>query len=388
VDQRLTVVTPIEGSPAHKAGVRPGDVIETIDGRAARGIELKEAVQRILGKPGTEVKLKVLHHDGIVEELTITRAQLQLRTLQGFRRGPDDRWVFTLDPEHKIAYVQLTQFSPTTAKELREALTALQKEGLKGLILDLRFCPGGLLDQALQVAKLFLREGLILTTRGPNKQERSFRADGKEAIADVPLVILLNEQTASAAEIVAGALSDHNRAVLVGSRSFGKGSVQSIVKLDEGGALKLTTAYHYLPSGRNIQKRPGEKVWGVDPTDGYYVPLTQSQLEALKKDAERRALIGLPKDEQLKYPARLTPRLIEEQHADPQLAAALRTMIARVTSGDYVKVGQAIDVLQDHVRQLEEMRQRREVLLKNLNQLDEEISNLQKGVDKKSREPR
>src|SRR5262249_11451344 len=159
-----------------------------------------------------------------------------------------------------------------TATEVEAAIDKLQKEGLKGLILDLRFCPGGLLNQGVDVGKLFLKEGTIVTIKGTKGLESVYKADGKP-VGDFPMLVLINAQTASAAEILAGALKDHNRAVLLGTRTYGKGSVQSILSVDGGGALKLTVALHYLPSGRNIQKHPGAKTWGVDPDDGFYVPL-------------------------------------------------------------------------------------------------------------------
>jgi carboxyl-terminal processing protease len=368
VDQRVMVVTPLEDSPALKAGIRPGDVIEAIDGHKAPG-DVQTAVKLILGKPGTQVKLKVVHADGVVEDLTITRAQLQLLSLHGFRRDGAGHWVYWLDPQQKIGYVQIAQFNSRTASDLRKVLQGLQKDGMKGLLLDLRFCPGGLLDQALSTCKLFLARGTILTTRGSNKEEKSWSADGKDTLGDFPLVVLLNEQTASAAEIVAGALRDHNRAVLVGSRSFGKGSVQALVALNEGGALRLTTAYHYLPSGRNIHRRPGAKTWGVDPTDGYYIPMPAMQLAALSQDAQQRALIHLKKEDQPKLPARMTPQLLEEKHADPQLAGALRTMVAKLTGGEFIKVGKSAAYLQEQMEKLETLRQRREALVRNLVEL-------------------
>jgi carboxyl-terminal processing protease len=374
---RLTVITPLEDSPAFKAGVRPGDIIEAIDGKPTAGITIQEAIKRILGPRGAVVKLKVIHTDGAVAELPITRTEIRFSSVAGFHRGDDDRWQLMLDDKNKIAYLRILQFSPRTGQEVRAALESLLKDGMKGLILDLRACPGGFLEQAVAVCRLFLSKGTILTTRGPNKQETSWKANGKDTLGDFPLVVLVNEQTASAAEIVAGALRDHERAVLVGTRTFGKGSVQMLVELKEGGALKVTTAYHYLPSGRNIQKRPGEKVWGVDPNDGFYLPLTAKQTEAMRLDAAQRNLVGLKKEERPKWPARLTPKIIEEQHADPQLAAALRTMTARLTGGEFIKVGQPGAVAQDHALRLEEMRQRRETLQRDLQQLERAISDLQ-----------
>jgi carboxyl-terminal processing protease len=377
-DQRLTVASPLEGSPAHKAGLRPGDFIESIDGKSTHGMSLPAAVQLILGKPGTVVKLKVVHPEGAVAELAITRAEIQVPSISGFFRGPDGRWQFLLDGDNKVGYIQILQFSSRTAADVRQAAEELQKHGVKGLILDLRSCPGGLLEQAIEVCKLFLSKGVIVTTRAPGKAERSFQADGKAPFADWPMLVLVNDQTASAGEIVAGALRDNNRAILLGSRTFGKGSVSSVMKLDGGGALKVTTAYHYLPSGRNIQKRPGEKIWGVDPSDGFYIPLTATQTEAMLKDAKKRALVGLAKDEQPPIPARLTPKMIEEQYADPQLAAALRSMVAKITGGEFIKVGMENALQNEHATRLEELRQRREQLQQSMSKLDKEITDLQK----------
>ena len=382
IDKRLVVLSPLEGSPALKVGMRPGDVIDAIDGKTTRGLTMDEVVKRILGPSGSAVKLKVIHGDGAVKEVSITRREIRWSSVTGFRRGGDGKWQFLLDPEHKIGYLRIQQFSSRTAAEVQETVKDLKKQGLKGLILDLRFCPGGLLGQAIDVCKLFLDKGVILSTRGPAKAEKTWKADGNRPFGDLPLVVLINDQTASAGEIVAGALGDHERAILLGTRTFGKGSVMAIVKLDAGGALKVTTAYHYLPNGRNIQKRPGNKTWGVDPNDGFYVPLSGAQTEALLKDAQKRALLGLQKEDQPKRPARLTAQIIEDQHADPQLAAALRTMVARLTGGEFIKVGKDNALLVDHVLRIQEMRQRREQLLSNLKTLEREIADLQQVVGK------
>ena len=226
------------------------------------------------------------------------------------------------------------------------------------------------MEQAVKTCNQFLSKGLILTTRGKDNEEKTWKADGKSALGDFPLLVLVDEQTASAAEIVAGALQDNQRAVVLGTRSFGKGSVQMVVRLNDGGEIKVTTANHYLPSGRSIQKRPGEKSWGVDPNDGFYVPLTPAQADALNKDARMRALVNPQREQQPQAPAVLTPKIIEETHADPQLAAALRSMIACVTTGTFAKVGKDNASMVNHVVRLEGMRQRREELLRQLTQLD------------------
>jgi carboxyl-terminal processing protease len=384
VNDHIMVTTPLEGSPALKAGIRPGDLIEAIDGKSTRGMAIADAVKRILGPAGSVVKLKVVHPEGVAEEIPITRGEIRFRSVTGFLRGADGQWQFLLDADHKVGYLQVLQFSGRTAAEAREAILALQKDGLKGLILDLRSCPGGLLEQALEMGKLFLSNGVIVTMRGQNKAEHAFKADGKTTLGDFPLVVLVNEHTASAAEILAGALRDHDRAVLLGTRTYGKGSVQTIIKLDAGGALKVTTAYHYLPSGRNIQKRPGEKTWGVDPTDGFYFPVTAAQAEAQRDDAQKRSLLE-PKAEAPPRNLRLTPKVIEEKHADPQLAAALRSLVARITGGEFLKVGGNNDMRAEQAVLLEEMRQRREKLRRNAQQLEREIADLEQALKKAER---
>jgi carboxyl-terminal processing protease len=385
-DGRLVVVTPLDNSPALKAGIRPGDRIDAIDGAGTEGMDVNEAVKRIVGKPDTHVKLKVTHADGAAEELTLTRAAIQIATVHGLQRDAEGRWQFALDAERKIGYARVLQFNKKTADELRTALEQLGKDGMKGLILDLRFCPGGLLDQALNVADLFLDEGTILTVRGAGKQEQVFRAKaGDSKLGKLPLVILVNEHTASAAEIVAGSLQDHNAAFLVGTRTFGKGSVQTLLKLDDGAGLKVTTAYHYLPSGRNIQKRPGAKTWGVDPTDGAYVPLTGPQLAALQKGMLERTKVGFKKGEGPRVPDKLTPKAIAEELADPQLAAGLEAMTAKLTGGEFSRVGQPLKVLHEHMNTLEEMQQKRAALLQSLKELDQNIDEVRRSVgqDKK-----
>jgi carboxyl-terminal processing protease len=375
-DNKLTILTPLEDSPALKAGLRAGDVIVAIDGKPA-GADLTAAIKRIAGPQGTVVKVKVVHAGGREEELAVTRAAIKVRTVRGFRRGAGAHWDFFLDPDHKVGYVHVLQLGPETAKEVRQAVERLQAGGLKGLILDLRFCPGGLLPAAVETAGLFLTKGTILTVKGRGIDEQAWQADGKSALADFPLVVLLNEQTASAGEIVAGALKDNDRAVLIGTRSHGKGSVQDFIKLeDTGGALKLTVGYYLLPSGRNIQRRPGERNWGVDPTDGDYVPLSGNQVEALLKVQQAQSVIGNEPTKQEK----VTPQALEDQYADPQLAAALRAMTSKLTTGAFEKVGKSNAVMLATLGRLEEARKRREQLLKSLEQVNQEVADLEKTV--------
>ena len=272
----LTVISPLEDTPAYWAGVLAGDIIIEIDGKSAEGLHLDEAVKKLTGDPGTTVRLKVRHMTGETEEVTITRAIIEVHSVKGFKRDAADQWVYLVDPNEKIAYVRVTSFVENTAEELRKVLEGLQKEGMKGLVLDLRFNPGGILKTAVEVADLFVGEGIIVQTKGRTTPYWEATATKEGTLPYVPMVVLVNPFSASASEIVAGALQDHHRAIIVGERTFGKGSVQNVIPLEgEKAALKLTTAKYYLPSGRNIHREEDmtdKDEWGVMPD--IVVPMT------------------------------------------------------------------------------------------------------------------
>jgi carboxyl-terminal processing protease len=274
----LTVLSPIVGTPAYEAGVLAGDIILKVNGKSTEHITHDEAVDLIQGESGTKVTLTVLHEGAKkTEDITITRAVIMVPSVLGDRRKMDspEQWSFFIDEDNKIGYIRLTSFNETTADELRKVLEELKKEGLRGLILDLRFNPGGLLRSAVDVSRMFIDQGRIVTTRGRNHEEEAFDADGKSALLvpakDYPIAVLINKYSASASEIVAAALQDHTRAVIVGERSFGKGSVQNIIKMEGGkSALKLTTATYWRPSGKNIHRfgeRRDFEDWGVSAKD-------------------------------------------------------------------------------------------------------------------------
>jgi carboxyl-terminal processing protease len=220
-------------------------------------------------------------------------------------------------------------------------------------------------------------KGTIVTVRGGNGKEQVFKADGKSLLGDMPILLLVNEQTASAAEIMAGALRDNDRAKLLGTRTYGKGSVQQIIDLDKGekGALKLTTAHYYRPNGRSLQKRPGAKTWGVDPDDGFFTPLDAKQMERWRDKALERDVVGA---RDRPAPKKLTPAVIAEDYADPQLGAALRSMLARLKDGRFEKVGKPAADLVKHFSRGEELRRRREELMKDLERVNKELSDLDK----------
>ncbi len=375
-DGLVTVVTPLLDSPALKAGIRAGDVIDEIDGKPTRGLELAEVLKRILGKEGEAVRLKVRHADGVAAELAITRGVVKVRSVRGFR-VVGDHWDFLLDPDHAIGYAQVSRFTADTAAELTSAIEGLKGRGMKGMVLDLRDSPGGLLNAAVNVARLFLAKGTIVTIRGRGEAVRSIAADGKPALpADVPLVVLVNGTTASSSELLAGALKDNERAIVVGSRTIGKGSVQTLVKLkDDAGAIKLTTAYYHLPRGEDIDKREGKADWGVDPTDGYYVPVDGPVRDALIRRRLERDRVGAAVST-----GKLTPESIGREESDPLLAAALKTLIARTTGGEFAKVGLPIAEQSALLKRVDETRRRRLSLLEDLKEVNKELGELGQGT--------
>jgi carboxyl-terminal processing protease len=376
-DGRVTVLTPLPDSPAERAGLRSGDLIEAIDGRPTAGLDAVEAVRRILGKEGEVVRLRVKHADGRAEELAITRGVVRIRSVRGFRatRGRED---FVLDPERAVGYIAIQTFAQDTPGAMKAAIEDLKTRRVKGLILDLRGCPGGLLDAATDSARLFLAKGTIVTIRKRDQADRTIAADGPEAApgVDLALIVLIDGSTASAAEIFTGALKENGRAIVVGSRTFGKGSIQSLVALKDGGAVRLTTAYYLLPDGRDIDRHEGKPDWGVDPTDGFYVPLDGPALEAMRRRRSERGRIGEPAP----APAQVTAESIERDEFDPPLAAALRAMPAWSTNGQVVRTGFPLSEQAARLERLDEARSRRQALLSDLKKIEKEIGELEPGA--------
>ena len=243
-DDVLTVIAPMEDTPAFRAGLLSGDKIVEINGEGTDGLALEDAVKKLRGDPGTKVKVKIFRpKTQLMKEFELERAIINVPSIKDTR---------VLDGG--IGYVRMLQFGEETADDLQTALDQLEKDKVVALVLDLRSNPGGLLTAAVEVAQKFLRRGdLIVFTRGrDNRMERSYRARARETFPDVPMVVLINGYSASASEIVAGALQDNRRAVLVGEKSFGKGSVQSVLPQEGGTAIRLTTAKYYTPSERVI----------------------------------------------------------------------------------------------------------------------------------------
>jgi carboxyl-terminal processing protease len=244
-DKLLTVVAPIEDTPAYRAGIQSGDQILRIEGKSTRDMNLLDAVKRLRGPRGTQVTITIMR-SGFTEpqDFSITRDVIPIRSVR------------SRVLEEGYGYIKINQFIEKTHPDLKKALEQLEgKEGkLKGLVLDLRNDPGGLLEQAVKVTDEFLDSGLIVYTEGRVEgQKMKFHAQKKDRVRDYPMIVLVNAGSASASEIVAGALQDHGRAVILGTPTFGKGSVQTIIPLEDGSALRLTTARYFTPKGRSIQ---------------------------------------------------------------------------------------------------------------------------------------
>ncbi|HWB11718.1 MAG TPA: S41 family peptidase [Pirellulales bacterium] len=290
----LTVVSPIVGSPAYRAGLRAGDVITEIEGKSTEGINIDEAVSRLKGQAGTTVNITVLHPAASEsEKVVVTREVIQMETVRGDRHDDNDQWNFMLDHPRKLGYVRIVSFGRDTPRDLKKALDQLKKQDLRGLILDLRFNPGGLLTAAIEVADMFLTEGEIVSTSGRNSPKRSWSAHRLDTFEGFPMAVLVNRHSASASEIVSASLQDHHRAIVIGERTWGKGSVQNVIEMDGGKSiLKLTTANYLRPNGHNIHRDENAKEsdeWGVKPDEGYEIKLDETeryQLQLYRRDRD------------------------------------------------------------------------------------------------------
>ncbi len=334
----VRVVSPIDDSPAFKAGVLAGDTILKVNGEDIHGAKLKDVIAKIAKGP-LEVRMRVRHATG--EELDLPkmlRQEIVVPTVKGYRRKADSHWDYWVSQSPKVAYVRITQFTPDTFDKIKPVLDGLIADGMQGLLLDLRFNPGGRLDQAVRIVNLFVKEGKIVSTKGRNRPEDVAVADPQQALkAEFPMIVLVNEHSASASEIVAGSLLDNRRALVLGTRTYGKGSVQELIPLDgKSGELKLTVAYYYLPSGRLVHKKKDATDWGVEPQVNVpmdneaekQLVLQQSDLEVIGR-ALPRASSG-PSTGPATQPATTQPA----PFVDNQLEAAVSTMVGHIILTD------------------------------------------------------
>ncbi|MEQ8850778.1 MAG: S41 family peptidase [Phycisphaerales bacterium] len=327
---QLKVVTPLQGTPAAKAGIRPGDLIREIDGESTVGISLTQAVDQITGDVGTTVTLGI---ERVGEDETIPvelrRTVIPIHSVKGWKRSgrSETDWDWFIDPENHIGYVRLSQFTKNTSTDLINALREMNRDDLNGLILDLRWNPGGLLDEAVNIVSLFVDSRQVVVTQrdadGVTRDIQKTRRSPVRLDEDLPVVVLVNGGSASASEIVAGCLQDYKKAVVIGERSFGKGSVQNVFPLSGDRArFKLTTQYYYLPSGRLIHRKVGSSTWGIEPDIAIEaLPSQVSDALALRQNAD---VVDFDDDGKLvEVDVESDPAKLLSDGLDPQLETAV-----------------------------------------------------------------
>lgn len=315
---KIRVVAPLVGMPAYAAGIHGGDEITEIAGSSVEGKKVDDVLKLLSGEIGTSVQVKI-RRAGVKDpmEFTIFREMILMETVLGYDRSQkDDSWNYWLDEPNGIAYVHVTEFRNETGNELKKVLKELQEppvtEGeaadgpkaespLKGLILDLRFNPGGDFMTAIEMADAFISQGIIVSAKGKNTVEEVWRAKPEVLVPEkLPMVILINSYSASASEVFSACLQDHQRAVIVGERSYGKGIIQSVLPFEGGTSnLKLTTAGYYSPNGRNIHRGEGAAEadeWGVKPEDAFLVQTSTEEDEMLMADMRRRGVLKTHND--------------------------------------------------------------------------------------------
>ena len=323
----VKVVSPIDDTPAARIGIKAGDYITDIDGEAVMGQTLNEAVGKMRGKVGTKVKLMISRAGEKPFEVTITREEIKIQSVKSEVKNED------------ISYIRVSSFTEDVAENVEKAFKKAQKETngkVRGIVLDLRNNPGGLLDQAVALSDLFLNRGEIVSTRSRNEEDTvKFSARDGDITGGLPIVVLINEGSASASEIVSGALQDHHRAILLGEKTFGKGSVQTIIPLGQYGAMRITTARYYTPSGRSIQAKGIEpdievKAAKIEVLDRYYNISEANLSNALKneqKDNKKKENSDKSKDDKK-----------DDEQKDYQLVRALDLVKALNLYGSEMKM--------------------------------------------------
>ncbi|MBP1532212.1 MAG: S41 family peptidase [Alphaproteobacteria bacterium] len=306
----VKVVSPIDDTPAAKAGILSGDYITDIDGETVIGLALDEVVSKLRGKPGSKVKITIRRVNSKPFDVELKRAEIKVQSVKHDIKNDD------------VLYIRISAFNEDIDKDISKAVSDAQKKldnKLAGIVIDVRNNPGGLLDQAVKVSDLFLERGEIVSTRSRNEEDTvKFSATPGDIAAGLPIVVIINEGSASAAEILSGALQDHNRAVLIGEKSFGKGSVQSVIPLRNKGAMRITTARYYTPSGRSIQAK------GIEPD----LTVKQAKLEEIESyglNLSEANLKGALKNEQVDENSKQKPaaKKSTEEVKDYQLIRAL-----------------------------------------------------------------
>jgi carboxyl-terminal processing protease len=308
-DNEILVVSPLDDAPAYRAGILAEDIITNVNGESLLGVPVTKAVSLITGPLGTEVTLTIRREDAESEtktfDVALKREIVKIQSVKSHNRSSENeqQWNYLLDSELGVGYVRVGAFQENTVEQLRLALSEATANGMKGLILDLRFNPGGLLKSAVEMSELFLDHGdRVVSTKGLRSPEWVVSADGKGEFKDLPLIVLINESSASASEIVSGAIRDHQRGLILGERSFGKFSVQNLIQLAHSEAhLKLTTARYYLPSGKSLHRQKGAETWGVEPDITVSLaPKEISKVLFMRRDADVLGSVKTSSEEEIK----------------------------------------------------------------------------------------
>jgi carboxyl-terminal processing protease len=297
-DERLTVISPLPGTPAYEAGLMAGDIILAISDQDTEGFTMEDAVKLIKGKPGTSVKLSVLHAgESDPFEVVVDRAIISIDSVRGDRRKQNGDWIFTLESHPRIGYLRLSTFAENSADEVRRTVESLNKN-VDGLIIDLRLNPGGLLDVGIATCDLFLEKGQTIVTirqRGGVLQNTFVSENDPVCDPNLPIVVLVDQGSASASEIFAACLQDHGRATVVGQRTYGKGTVQNVIEMEGGkSAMRLTTATYWRPSGKNIHRHKNDDEsaqWGVRPKPEDMIEIEMERYQAIFKQRLERDVL-------------------------------------------------------------------------------------------------
>lgn len=315
--EEITIISPVFGTPAYRAGIHAGDVIVAIDGVSTSGMKMNDAISKIKGPRGSKLKLTIKRADVDDSlEVEVVRDRIRTRSVLGDTRAGQGKWNYFLRDHPEIGYVRVTSFGEHTTEELREVL-ARKDHPVEALILDLRGNPGGLLQAAVETCDMFLDAGLVVSTkgRGGHQERKFFATPGTVVDRELPVVVLVDKLSASASEIVAACLQDYHRATIVGERTWGKGTVQNVFLMEGGrSALKLTTATYHRPSGHNIHRRQGatdDEVWGVRPTAEFEVQLDDETYRKLYQARQQRDVLE----------GDIPPEALEVK--DPQLERAI-----------------------------------------------------------------
>ena len=380
-DGRPIVITAIDGSPAMEAGILAGDTILSVDGKSTEGIGAATLESLLPGAPGTVAALVIRRADGNERTLNVPRRVVETPSVKGILRDADG-WRFTIDPDRRVAYIRIAQFNDRTVAEVDAALARIRADGVSGIILDLRDNGGGSLTAAVGVVDRFISEGAIVSIRGRGDTGRTWDATSSPEDLHIPMVVLINQGSASASEVVAGALRDNGCAKIIGTRSYGKGSVQDVLQLPDGaGTVKITTARYYLPSGTSPHRAVGASRWGVEPDTGFRVPMTEEQSIARATARQLREAGGAATSPAVMWNSSAS---ISSVAHDPQLAGAVDAIQGYLDMVEWPVIGDLsgdIGAGSDELRSSIEYRRR---LLDELQKTDQAISTLRSagaGVD-------